>query len=57
MERVDLWIRPVNQLLGEVAPFHQQHVHLRRQKFCFQENSKTNGTILICVCVKVLRLT
>lgn len=61
VEGVDLWIRPVDQLLGEVAPFHQQHVHLWRQKLCFQEDSKTkefSKTKTFCVCcVKALRLT
>lgn len=56
MEGVDLWIRPVDQLLGEVTPFHQQHVHLRRQKFCFQENSKTKEFLrqkhFVCVVCK-----
>lgn len=28
MEDVDLRIRPVDQLLGEVAPFHHHHVNL-----------------------------
>lgn len=56
VEGVDLWIRPVDQLLREVTPFHQQHVHLRRQKFCFQENSKTKEFLrqkhFVCVVCK-----
>lgn len=52
MEGVDLWIRPVDQLLRQVVPFHQQHVHLRRQASHTQENSLCEN-VCVCVCVSV----
>lgn len=55
MERVDLWIRPVNQLLGEVTPFHQQHVDLQRQTFMIRKTDKRQHfvTHALCVCISV----
>lgn len=58
MEGVDLRIRPVNQLLGEVAPFDQQHVHLRRQDVPFSGKIQEKWHhVYVCVCGKVWRLT
>ena len=43
VEGVDLRIRPVDQLLREVAPFHHQHVNLHQQairRVLFHLNTK-----------------